>query len=226
MKKFSIIAAVAVMVLSGCGASKSAQLAMQQQLLMQQQQLQLQQQQLQQQNQPQQQAGTAGISRQEEEIDECEKMSMDFSDGTLKAYASAINPDRDFARTTATTRARAELAASLKALVTNVIKSYRGSTTVATDQDLEENIRQIADVIAEEQMANTAVACSKRYAMGDGRYEATVCVKIVTDIKEVCKEAVKKSLAAEDKTRVEFNEDRYRESVDAELERYRQEKGY
>lgn len=227
MKKFLVMVATATLILSGCGASKKAQLALYQQQL-EIERLKLEQQRVEQQRDDHkaQHQGNSHLGRVEEDLDECEEMSMDFSDGTLKAYASAINPDRDFARTTATTRARAELAASISAVVTNVIKSYRGSTTVGTSQDLEENIRQIADVTAEEQMGYTAVACSKRYALSDGRYEATVCVKMMNDLADTCREAVKKSLSAEEKTRVEFNEQRFRDSLEEGLQRYRQEKGY
>lgn len=213
MKKFFVIVATATLILSGCGASRKTQLALYQQQL-----------ELQKLQQQQRTADEPG--RTEVKLNECEELSMDFSDGSLKAYASAVNVDKDFARTTAVTRARAELAASLKSLVTNVIKTYRRSDTVGTIQDYEDKAEQTADVIAEEQMAYTAVACSKLYVVSNGKYEAAVCVKMINDFQEVCRDAVKRALSEDDKLRTEFDEVRFRKSAEESLSRYRQMKGY
>lgn len=227
MKKFLVMVATATLILSGCGASKKAQLAYYQQQL-ELERLKLEQQRVEQRRDAHkaQHQGNSHLDRDEEELDECEKMSMDFSDGTLKAYASAISPDRDFARTIATTRARAALASSISALVTNTLRTYRSSTTKGASQDIEGKDEQMVEVIAEEQMRYTAVACSKRYALSDGRYEATVCVKMMNDLADTCREAVKMSLSSEEKLRVEFDEQRFMDSFKESLSRYRQEKGY
>lgn len=80
MKKFFVIVATATLILSGCGASRKTQLALYQQ------QLELQKLQLQQQQRTADEPG-----RTEVKLNECEELSMDFSDGSLKAYASAVN---------------------------------------------------------------------------------------------------------------------------------------
>lgn len=174
------------------------------------------------------QGKSSGVTKVKEDIDECEEKSYDWSDGRLKAYASAINPDRDFARTTATTIARAELSASVKALVTNVIKSFRESVAkdTPTKSTYESTISQTADVMAEEVMANTHVSCSNRYQINDENglsYEVSVCVTMESQMEEVCKKAVQK-LSDEDVLGVKFDEEQFRKSYKEELEAYRKSK--
>lgn len=156
----------------------------------------------------------------EEEISECERLSWDVSDGKLKAYASAIDGDRDFARQQATTLARGELASEIKALVTNVMKIYRGSTTRNGVGTSSRNAEQTVDLIAEECMANTAVVCSKRYVVNNG-YEYEVCVAMIGTIEDAAKKAV---LSEDSALKVKFDEQKFRESYQEELARYRQQK--
>lgn len=156
----------------------------------------------------------------EEELDECEKMSMDISDGKLKAYGSALDADRDFARQQATVLARAQLASDIKALVTNVMRIYRASTTKNDNATSSRRAAQTADQMAEECIVNSAIICSKRFVVGD-KYESVVCV----GMRGTLEDAVKKAVLSDDEAlQVEFDEKRFRESYKEELERYRQEK--
>ena len=65
----------------------------------------------------------------EEELDDCEKESMQMEGDLLRAYGSAIDHDRDFARQSAAANARAQMASDIEALVTNIFKNYRSTTT-------------------------------------------------------------------------------------------------
>ena len=214
MKKSILFAAFAALVLCSCGASKQAAVAQQQS--------------------PAQYVVSPSASKPvkttevEEDIDECEEKSYDWSDGMIKAYASAVNPDRDFARTQAVTLARAELAASVRALVTNVIKSYRNSVAKdkPTKSTFESQITQTADVMADEVLAFTGVLCSKRFKITDENglsYRACVCVAMRNNFEQALEEKVIK-LSDDDVIGVKFREDQFRKSYKEELEAYRQQK--
>lgn len=203
MKKIFVMAVTAAaLLLTSCGASKKTVVA----------------------NGPQwtnqQPAQSTKPMKIEDEISECERLSWDISDGKLKAYASAIDEDRDFARQQATLLARGELAAEIEAFVTNVMKLYRGSTTKDGVGTSSRQAKQTVDLITEEYMSNTAVVCSKRFIVNNG-YECEVCVAMVGMIEDASKKAV---LSEDTALEVEFDEKRFRESYQEELARYRQEK--
>lgn len=210
MKKSILFAAMAAMIACSCGAAKKTSSTTPQYVT------------------PSSQETKPTVTKVKEEIDECEEKSYDWSDGCMKAYASAINPDRDFARTNATLNARAELSASISTLVTNVIKSYRASVAkdTPTKATYEASISQTADAMAQEQMAYTHVVCSNRYQINDANtlcYEVSVCVAMSNQIENVCKKAVEQ-LSNEDVLGVKFNEEQFRKSYQEELEAYRQSK--
>ncbi|WP_161877103.1 hypothetical protein [Odoribacter sp. Z80] len=160
------------------------------------------------------------VKKIEEEADECERASWDYSDGRLKAYASAIDEDRDFARQQAAVLARGQLASDIQALITNVMKIYRGTVSKNSVATASRSAKQTVDQITEECLANTTIVCSKRYIVGD-KYESVVCVSQVGTIEEAAKKAV---LAEDAVLEVEFDEQRFRQSYQEEVERYRQEK--
>ena len=157
----------------------------------------------------------------EEELDDCEKESLQMEGDLLRAYGSAIDYDRDFARQSAVANARAQMASDIKALVTNIFKNYRATTTknnVSTSgADRQQDIISIADEV----ISRTTITCSKRYRLSDGRYECAVCVSMVQSASEDIEKAV---LSEDEKLGVRFDAEQFRKSYKEELEKYRQEK--
>lgn len=158
--------------------------------------------------------------RQLVEISDVERMSFDVSDGKLRAFASAQDPDRDFARQQAVASAKAQLASDMKALLTNILDIYRGTTKKNNLSTSERDSEQKIEMIAEEYVTNCSVIGSQLYMIGDV-YEYEVCVAQIGTIDE----AAEKLVLSEDAVLgVRFNEQQFCESKAAALERYRQEK--
>lgn len=161
------------------------------------------------------------VTREEEEIDECEKKSMEMEGDLLRAYGSAIDLDKDFARQSAVANARAQMATDIKALVGNIYKNYRATTTrnnVSTaSADRQQDIYQMA----EEVISRTTVICSKRYKLGDGRYECSVCISMVGSAQST----IEKGIMSEDaKLGVRYDAEQFRKSYKEELEAYKASK--
>lgn len=157
----------------------------------------------------------------EEELDDCEKESLQMEGDLLRAYGSAIDYDRDFARQSAVANARAQMASDIQALVTNVFKNYRATTTKNNVSTSEADRQQDIISIAEEVISRTTITCSKRYQLSDGRYECAVCVSMVQSASEDIEKAV---LSEDAKLGVRFDAEQFRKSYQEELERYRQQK--
>lgn len=164
---------------------------------------------------------TSQSQRVEEEIDDCEKESMKMEGGLLRAYGSAIDYDKDFARQIAATNARAQMASDIKALITNVMKNYRSTTRQNNASTSSADVQQDITSIAEETITRTSVICSKRYKLADGRYECSICIGMVKPIEEEVGGLV---LSEDKKLGVQFDAEQFRKAYQEELERYRAEK--
>ena len=60
-----------------------------------------------------------------DDIDKCEEESMNPPAGEFRAYGSAVDDDRDFARHQAVLSAKAALADNLETMVMDVMRKYR-----------------------------------------------------------------------------------------------------
>ena len=164
---------------------------------------------------------TSQQQRVEEEIDDCEKESMKMEGDLLRAYGSAIDYDKDFARQIAATNARAQMASDIKSLVTNIMKNYRSTTRQNAATTSSARVEQDITSIADEVIARTTIICSKRYKLADGRYECTVCISMAGSMEEEVGGAI---LTEDKKLGVQFEAEQFRKAYQEELARYRAEK--
>ena len=166
--------------------------------------------------------GTKKVSKVKEEIDECEELSLNAPAGELRAYASAVDEDRDFARQQAVMFAKAQLVSDIEALVLNVMKGYRGKTKKDGVSTSSADIKQDVGLMAENVVEGCTVVCSNRYALSDGTYECSVCTSIASpDVEKVAGVA---TLTEDEKLGVEFEAEKFRDSYKEELEKFRAQK--
>lgn len=164
--------------------------------------------------------GTRTVTKVKEEIDECEQEALNAPAGELRAYASAVDEDRDFARQQAVLFAKANLVDQIESLVLNVMKGYRGKIKANGKSSSEADIRQDAGSMAERVVENCRIICSNRYRMSDGTYECVVCISVPSDNAE--KVAGATALSDDERLGVEFHEQEFRNSYREELERFRE----
>lgn len=154
-----------------------------------------------------------------EEIDECEEASMDEPSNEFRAYGSAVDDDRDFARHQATLFAKAALADRLESMVLNVMKGYRNKIQAANKKWNESDIKQDVGSMSERIIENCKIICSTRYRLSDGTYECSVCVAIPATMAETVAGAA--ALNDDERIGVEFREEQFRNSYREELENFR-----
>ena len=165
--------------------------------------------------------GTRTVTKVKEELDECEQEAINAPAGELRAYASAVDEDRDFARQQAVLFAKANLVDQIESLVLNVMKGYRGKIKANGKSSSEADIRQDAGSMAESVVENCRIICSNRYRMSDGTYECSVCISIPSNSAENVAGAT--VLTEDERLGVEFHEQEFRNSYREELERFRQQ---
>lgn len=166
--------------------------------------------------------GTKRVTKVKEEIDECEEQSFNAPAGELRAYASAVDEDRDFARQQAVMFAKAQLVSDIESLVLNVMKGYRGKTKKDGVSTSSADIKQDVGLMAENVVEQCQVVCSNRYALSDGTYECSVCISITSpDVEKIAGAA---TLTEDEKLGVEFEAEKFRDSYKEELEKFRAQK--
>lgn len=165
--------------------------------------------------------GTRTVEKVKEQIDECEEESLNEPSNEYRAYASAIDEDRDFARQQAVLYAKANLVDRLESMVLNVMKGYRSKVQANGKSSSEADIKQDVGSMAERVVENCRIICSNRYRLSDGTYECSVCISIPANDAEKIAGAV--ALTEDERVGVEFHEQQFRNSYREELERFRQQ---
>lgn len=165
--------------------------------------------------------GTRTVQKVKEEVDECEEQSLNEPANEYRAYGSAVDEDRDFARQQAVLFAKAQMVDRLESQVLNVMKGYRAKVTANGKSSSEADIKQDVGSMAERVLENCKIVCSNRYRLSDGTYECSVCISMpATDAELIAGAAV---LNDDERLSVEFHEQQFRDSYRDELERFRKQ---
>lgn len=165
--------------------------------------------------------GTKKVTKIKEKIDECEEMSLQAPSGEIRAYASAIDEDRDFARQQAVLFAKGQMVSNIQSLVLDVMKGYRSKTKKDGVSTSSADIKQDVGMMAERVVEGCRILCSNRYALSDGTYECAVCIAIsAPDVEKI---AGATALSQDEKAGVEFEAQKFRDAYKEELERFRAE---
>lgn len=166
--------------------------------------------------------GTRTVQKVKDDIDECEEQSINEPSGEYRAYGSAIDEDRDFARQQAVLFAKAQMVDRLESQVLNVMKGYRAKVTANGKSSSEADIKQDVGSMAERVLENCKIVCSNRYRLSDGTYECSVCISMpATDAELIAGAAV---LNDDERLNVEFHEQQFRNSYREELDRFRKQR--
>ncbi len=152
-----------------------------------------------------------------EAISECEQMSLEITDGKLRAYGTATDMDRDFARQLSIAYARGQMTSDIQSLVTNVIDVYRAKVGVQSNNASEKQSSQHIQTVAENIVSYSTVLKSALYRVSDGSYRYEVCIGMVDGVEKVAEDAISK----DEQLRVAFNRDKFIQSYQEGLARFR-----
>lgn len=166
------------------------------------------------------QSGNRKVKRaKKDDIDKCEEESMNAPASEVRAYGSAVDDDRDFARHQAILSAKAILAEQIESMVMDVIRNYRNKIQAAgkkwNEADVKQDIQSMSGMVLE----NCRVICSERYIMDDGSYECCICVSVPSKMTETLAGAV--ALNDDERMGVEFREEQFRDSYKDQYEAFR-----
>ncbi len=122
--------------------------------------------------------GPKTFSKDREELDACEKESLNEPADEYRGYGSAINADRDFARQMAVFNAEVALTKRIQDELIATMESYKEFTQkdgIARD---EQEVKAHAASKSKSALSNLRIICSERFRISDGTYECVICVSV------------------------------------------------
>lgn len=161
-----------------------------------------------------------GVVETELAISECEIMSQDMSGGTLRAYGTATDADRDFARQIAVANAKGQMTNDMTSLVKNVLRNYRAKIGVAENARSQANVEQEIETISENMISNTTILKSAIYGRSDGTYRYEVCIGSI----DMPQDLIEKLAREDEELKTKYNQQLFRESYQDGLNQFRQQK--
>lgn len=200
MKKIFVLVATATLVLSGCGASKKAQMAYMYQ---------------QQQTVPQNQQPSRKLRTQEQ----CIALANEDSE-YLRAYGTATSYVEKTAINEAERDARNRLAAMMKTAVEGAAQDY--------EQNASSNLQKSAETIGEQimtqyvvgEVSNTKTLRTDIYDLSDGSIQVYVCIEMRKSTEEVIK-GIDNTLDQNGIIQAKYDREKFYKSIKGGLEEYK-----
>lgn len=124
------------------------------------------------------------VDKEKINLDECEEESMREPLNELRAYASAVDDEREFAREEAILLAEAALVERMESLVESTMERYQHKVKVDGATLNQKEIVKDVKSQAQREIKNWKIICSNLYRLSDGNYEYHICVSIPNSIPE------------------------------------------
>ncbi|GHU95177.1 hypothetical protein FACS1894156_4380 [Bacteroidia bacterium] len=150
--------------------------------------------------------------------EECEEKALESG---KRASGIGLSQSERLAKNTAALDARANLQKAVQSILIGMIKNFdqehqaganAGKTSDFVNQSGEEQKGLIDGVLS------SRIICSNTYIQDDGSYKVYVCV----EMNDESIGNLHKKLSADKKISIQFEEKKFREEMDKELERYRE----
>lgn len=187
-------------------------------------------------------SGTTGNSSKKLEIMEmtkAEELAFDFDKNAVRALGIGRSSRVQNAMTAAVTNARSEFKAKTEAWVKSAAKeafsaveqgSSNGSEYLSVaDEAFTSN--QLAEQLVEGVVKNTSVIHQDKVLLPDGRVEVYVCIEykgeigdMINEMVETAKKRIPQQISDEERMKIQFEMQRFENSLEDEFERFREEK--
>lgn len=167
---------------------------------------------------------TSNTTRIKIEAEECEEQAMDAKE-FLRGYGTGTAQDKMFARDIATANARNEIVNQIQVSASNLLTRFNQQHQAEGEEGLSRDevgkITTAIKSVAEENLKGAKVTCSNTYMVGTS-YEVHVCVELTgVDFTE---KAYQAAVSSDQKLRIDFEEARFKEDFNKELEEFRKRK--
>ncbi len=126
-------------------------------------------------------------------------------------------------RRMALSNARAELAGQIEVTVKSVIDNYVQDITVGDRSEFMQRYEGLSREVIEQRLAGTRVICEELTRTADGTYRTYLAIELSGN--EILN-AMNQRISNDDRLRLDYNYEKFKETFDQEMEQMREDRGY
>ncbi len=138
----------------------------------------------------------------------------------IRASASGLSGDMDFAKTKAWNSASTRLAESVNQLVKTVTSKYVKDYQVEENTEFAQKIEQMAVTAAKEKLSGIRVICERTFQTPEGKYRVHMALELAGDelLQNVSKK-VSEVIKNETKLRIDYDYEKFKKTFEEEMQK-------
>lgn len=141
----------------------------------------------------------------------------------FRANATGESTDMEIARKKASSNCKAALAAQIETTIKGVTDNYVNSREFNNVEEVEERFEALNREVVNQQLNNVRTICEKLTQTKSGTYKCYMAIEMGVDSME---EALNNKLSKDQRLKVDYDYEKYKETFDKEMEKLEQGGGY
>ena len=141
----------------------------------------------------------------------------------FRANATGKSTDMEIARKKASSNSKAALAAQIQTTIKGVTDNYVNSREFNNVEEVEERFEVLNREVVNQQLNNVITICEKITQTKTGTYKCYMAIEMSVDALE---EALNNRLSKDQRLKVDYDYEKYKETFDKEMEKLEQGGGY
>ncbi|MCF8303193.1 MAG: hypothetical protein K9I94_07965 [Bacteroidales bacterium] len=145
------------------------------------------------------------------------------TDDYFRDNAVGESVDQSIAKRKALSNARANLAGQIEVVVSGTIDNYFESHEVNNVEDARERYEGLTREAFRQKLNGTRTICDKLTRTSEGKYKSYIAIELAGD--EIIN-AMNQRLSNDEKTRIDYDYEKFKKTYEEEMEKMRDQKGY
>ncbi|SKC19210.1 LPP20 family lipoprotein [Alkalitalea saponilacus] len=141
----------------------------------------------------------------------------------FRANSVAESPNQANSKRMALSNARAELAAQIEVTVKSVIDNYVQDITVGNRQEFTQRYEGLTREVINQRLTGTRVICEELTRTPEGRYKTYIAIELSG---EELVNAMNDRISRDERLRLDYDYERFKDTFNQEMEQMRQDRGY
>jgi hypothetical protein len=141
----------------------------------------------------------------------------------FRANATGESSDMEIARKKATSNCKAALAGQIQTVIKGTTDNYVNSREFNNVEEVEERFESLNREVINQQLNNVRTICEKITQTKAGTYKCYMAIEMNVDALE---EAMNNRLSRDQRLKVDYDYEKYKETFDKEMEKLEQSGGY
>ncbi len=142
---------------------------------------------------------------------------------TFRANATGESTDMEIARKKASSNTKAALAAQIETTIKGVTDNYVNSREFNNVEEVEERFEALNREVVNQQLNNVKTICEKITKTKQGTYKCYMAIEMGVDALE---EALNNKLSKDQRLKVDYDYEKYKETFNKEMEKLENSGGY